>query len=179
MKRYSVIVLLTLVIGFILFFNSTGAEVDRLTPDKTTLPDRIAEEIPQLYVENAKAKTPYYYIFDPEIYETKDDIYILIATIDIEMKVNIYRDSKIVELEPLVYPHLYKNGVWYSEDFGDDSEELSYKFTMHRVNIKNASEYEFNFVKTKDPSGELRKWVPKGSIGASAAHYLPQPMKKR
>lgn len=180
--KYIIIILLIFLIGAIWVANTSEDDVERLLPDKTTLPEEIEKEISNLYVEKQRGNhKPFAYIFNPKEYKTSDEAYVLIALGDAEMKTNIDTDNKVVELIPLYYPDLYDEQiVWDSKDFGDESDELSYKFTMHRVKIKKASEYEFKFVLADDPRKEFRNKVPSvGAAGARSASTLPKPMKKR
>ncbi len=181
MKKYIAIALLVLVIGFVWISNVSDKEVKKLHPVEDTLPESIADKIPYLYIEEKSPTSSYAYIFDPKEYGTDDRVYVLIALGDIAMDINIDKENSVVELVPLYYPKLGDRSiVWDSKDFGDESEELSYRFTMHVVNIDNASEYEYFFVLAEDPRLEFnRRIFEPGYIGARSASRLPELMKKR
>ena len=181
MKKYIAVVLLILLIGFVWISNTSKEKVEKLKPAETTLPENIAKEIPNLYIEEHEGTEPYFYVFDPEEYETSDEVYILIAIGDIKMDIRIDKDNNVVELIPLYYPKIYQEYiVWNSENFVDNSENSDYKFTMHKIKVDNASEYEYEFVLAEDPKAELEQRIEEpGNAGARYAGDLPKPMKKR
>ncbi len=181
MKKYIFLVVVLVLIGSIFILNLSEDDVEKLMPRETTLPERVSEEIPNLYIEERVMSHSYGYIFDPKEYETNDEVYIMIALGDVAMRINIDEDKNIVELIPLYYPKLNNEQiVWDSKDFGDESESLSYRFTMHRININNANEYEYEFVLAEDPHAEfLRRPRESGDVGARGASRLPEIMKKR
>jgi hypothetical protein len=177
MKKVIAIAVIILIGGFVLFINIQEDLIVKLQPDKTTLPENIEREIPNLYIEEQKGPRPYSYIFDPKEYGTNNEVYILIALGDIAMDFRIDEKNMVVELIPLVYPHLNdEESIWDSKNYGDDSESLSYRFTLHKVKIENANKYEYKFVLADDPRAEFHRW--KGGNARSASD-LPKPMKKR
>jgi len=181
LKKYIAVVLLILLIGFVWISNTSKEKVEELQPAETTLPENIAKEIPNLYIEEHEGTEPYFYVFDPEEYETSDEVYILIAIGDIKMDIRIDKNNNVVYLIPLYYPKIYQEYiVWESKDFGDNPENPEYKFTMHRIKVENASEYEYEFVLAEDPRVEFSQRVKEpGDVGARMASDLPKPMKKR
>ncbi len=181
MKKYIAIALLILIIGFVWISNIAEKEVKRLHPAEDTLPEKIAEEVPNLYIEEQRPTISYAYIFDPKEYGTLHEVYVLIALGDIAMDFKVDDTKNVVELIPLYYPKLGDRSIVYdSKDFGDESEGLSYRFTMHVISIDNASEYEYYFALAEDPRLEFsRRIIEPGDIGARSASRLPELMKKR
>ena len=181
MKKVIAIAVVILIVGFVWIMNIQEELVVKLQPSETTLPDSIEREIPNLYIDEQKGPRPYSYIFDSKDYETNNEVYVLIALGDIKMDINIDKDNNVVELIPLYYSYIYQeNIVWDSENFGDNSENPDYKFTMHKIKVENANEYEYEFVLVEDPRAALRRRVvDPGNAGARLAGDLPKPMKKR
>jgi len=181
MKKVIAIAVVILIVGFVWIMNIQEKLVVKLQPSETTLPDSIEREIPNLYIDEQKGPRPYSYIFDPKEYGTNNEVYVLIALGDIKMDINIDKDNNVVELIPLYYPKIYQEYiVWNSENFVDNSENSDYKFTMHKIKVDNASEYEYEFVLAEDPKAELEQRIEEpGNAGARYAGDLPKPMKKR